>query len=65
MQLAIQHSHSATQTITDTLQDARAPFTRPDGRITLPAWGRVVLAQAKTPACWQNVASALSRERRS
>lgn len=48
MALAIQHS--GEQAIAQAVRDALAPFTGTDGRVTLPAWYRAVLAQADNTA---------------
>lgn len=45
MQLAIQQS--GEQTIAQAVREALAPFIELDGRVTLPAWYRVVLARSK------------------
>lgn len=47
MQLAIQQSGDSA--IAEALRDALAPFAGAGGQITLPAWYRVVLAQAEGP----------------
>ncbi len=46
MALAIRHS--GEQAIAQAVRDVLAPFTRTDGRVTLPAWYRAVLAHAGT-----------------
>lgn len=47
MQLAIQRS--GEQAIAESVRNALAPYIGTDGQITLPAWWRVVLAQAEDP----------------
>jgi SAM-dependent methyltransferase len=48
MALAIRHS--GEQAIAEAVRDALTPFTGTDGRLTLPAWYRVVVAQADNTA---------------
>jgi hypothetical protein len=48
MQLAI--VHSGERAIDEALRKALALFSEADGRVTLPAWYRVVLTRADTAA---------------
>jgi SAM-dependent methyltransferase len=48
MQLAIQQS--GEQAIAQAVRDVLTPFTEPDGRVTLPAWYRAVIARTEHAA---------------
>lgn len=48
MQLAIRQS--GEQAIAQAVREALAPFTEPDGRVTLPAWYRAVIARTENAA---------------
>jgi hypothetical protein len=43
MQLAIKES--GERTVSEAVRQALRPYTRPDGRVTLPAWYRAVITK--------------------